>query len=198
MKKLSILSALLLSAAVIFMGCKTPVDPEDDDKVDQTVERVTLSDGDWTVKAPIRITQSSNSVDMVWTVKFSSSNNVGTAKSGTISMSMKTSEVLGSNYAAYTAMTPAQKEAFNNQYKEILGQMYSSLGTVTSATIDDNDIKVELAMSENQLTAFNQQINFNSTYPAGTVIKTNKKKTKYEITVPQSQGTTVTYTVTKD
>ena len=95
-------------------------------------------------------------------------------------------------------MTPAQKEAFNNQYKEILGQMYSSLGTVTSATIDDNDIKVELAMSENQLTAFNQQINFNSTYPAGTVIKTNKKKTKYEITVPQSQGTTVTYTVTKD
>lgn len=204
MKKLSILSALLLSATVIFMGCKTPVNPEDDDKVDQTVDRVVLSDGIWNAKVQgststsIGTSSGSIPVTMLWNVKFSVSNNVGTARSGTMTITVKTSDILGPSYAAYTALTPAQKEAINTQYKEAMSQVYSASGTVKTATMDDNNLTLEIEMNSTALTGFNSNLNFSGTYTSGTVIKTNKKKTKYEMTVPQSQGTTLTCVLTKD
>ena len=203
MKKLSILSALLLSVAVIFMSCKTPVNPEDDDKVDQTVERVTLSDGIWNAKILQKVYSNPVTMDYEICGKFSSVNNVGTAQSGTMNISMNTAEVMGSNYTTYTQMTAEQKEtyktAFLNQLKASLAQVTTSFGVLRNATMDDSSIKLEIELGSSYLSQFNTMLNFNNTnWGTGTVIKTNKKKTKYEITVPQTQGEPITYIFTKD
>ena len=194
MKKLSILSALLLSAAVIFMGCKTPVNPEDDDKVDKTVDRVTLSDGDWTLKMAIP----QSSANMEYTIKFSSTNNVGTAKSGSLNISMKTSDAMGTAYSTYIAMTPEQKETYKTTFKGLLEQSYASFGTIKNLSVDDEDVKIEIELTSAFLTNYSSNLRFSNTFPSGTVIKTNSKKTKYEIKQPNSQGGTYNIYLSKD
>ena len=194
MKKLSILSALLLSAAVIFMGCKTPVNPEDDDKVDKTVDRVTLSDGDWTMKMAIP----QSSANMEYTIKFSSTNNVGTAKSGSLNISMKTSDAMGTAYSTYIAMTPEQKETYKTTFKGLLEQSYASFGTIKNLSVDDENVKIEIELTSAFLTNYSSNLRFSNTFPSGTVIKTNSKKTKYEIKQPNSQGGTYNIYLSKD
>ncbi len=194
MKKLSILSALLLSAAVIFMGCKTPVNPEDDDKVDKTVDRVTLSDGDWTMKMAIQ----QSSANMEYTIKFSSTNNVGTAKSGSLNISMKTSDAMGTAYSTYIAMTPEQKESYKTTFKGLLEQSYASFGTIKNLSVDDENVKIEIELTSAFLTNYSSNLRFSNTFPSGTVIKTNSKKTKYEIKQPNSQGGTYNIYLSKD
>ena len=194
MKKLSILSALLLSAAVIFMGCKTPVNPEDDDKVDKTVDRVTLSDGDWTLKMAIP----QSSANMEYTIKFSSTNNVGTAKSGSLNISMKTSDAMGTAYSTYIAMTPEQKETYKTTFKGLLEQSYASFGTIKNLSVDDENVKIEIELTSAFLTNYSSNLRFSNTFPSGTVIKTNSKKTKYEIKQPNSQGGTYNIYLSKD
>ena len=194
MKKLSILSALLLSAAVIFMGCKTPVNPEDDDKVDKTVDRVTLSDGDWTLKMAIP----QSSANMEYTIKFSSTNNVGTAKSGSLNITMKTSDAMGTAYSTYIAMTPEQKETYKTTFKGLLEQSYASFGTIKNLSVDDENVKIEIELTSAFLTNYSSNLRFSNTFPSGTVIKTNSKKTKYEIKQPNSQGGTYNIYLSKD
>jgi len=197
MKKILVLNTLLVIVAMFFMSCQNSTSGSNDEP-DIVTDKVELADGNWTAKCLQKTKVYGYNVDAELYGKFTALNNVGTAKSGTISYKMKTAELLGNDYIAYTQMTPAQKEAYSDAYKNYLTSSLSYMGTVKTATIDDTNVTIVIDMNSSYLSDFNSMLNFNKPLVSGTVIKTNSNKTKYEITIPQAQNKTITYILTKD
>ena len=183
MKKLLTLSALILSAALVFMGCQQPevdTDPYGDCK--DTVNSVVLSDGIWSVNSKGRSTMFNRfSGDMEFNAKATAANGDYNYTSGTMKFVMKTSDILGDSYSQFTALPADQKEQFYNQYTTGMKTVFENyIGTVTNAKMDENNLTINVTLNETMLANTKQGMSLTS-FSSGTTIKTNSNKTKYII-----------------
>ena len=198
MKKLSTLTALLLAATLVFMGCKQQADDKSDPYSDcsETVTSIELADGTWTLTA-------SDSGDMGFpytseaTYKITASSGNYNVISGTTKMSMKTKDVLRENYSEYVEMSAAEKNLFKQEFLNQVKYMIPSyMGTISEADMNDQNIIIVFELSQYTLSTVAAVLNPANLSSACTV-KTNSDKTKYVITVPTDEKT-YTYYVTKD
>ena len=198
MKKLSILSVMLLTAALVFSGCKAQADDSSDpfSECSETVDSVVMTDGTWTITNSDSGSMYGISYKEDMKLKATVANNDYTFTSGTAVIAMKTKDVLREEYEDYKTLPAAYKKMIEDKMKEEMEEMLSSMGTVTKSTMNDENITVELELSNTLLSYMKSSLNLNN-LPSGTVIKTNKENTKYILEVPMN-GKTVTYYASKD
>ncbi len=198
MKKLSILSVMLLTAALVFSGCKAQADDSSDpfSECSETVDSVVMTDGTWTITNSDSGSIYGISYKEDMKLKATVANNDYTFTSGTAVIVMSTKDVLGEEYEEYKSLPASYKKMMENEMKAEMEEMLSSMGTVTKSTMNDENITVELELSNTLLSYMKSSLNLNN-LPSGTVIKTNKENTKYILEVPMN-GKTVTYYASKD
>ena len=199
MKKFLSLSAVLLAAALVFMGCKQPVAEDTDPFSDcsETVSTIEMSDGTWTITTSNSGTSNGMSYTSDFTFKATVADGELEITSGTQKMVMKTEDVLGEYYSTYTSLTAEQKKQFQEVYKSGLTDSFeASFGTVEDVTMTDEYITITLELGSAMLQSAAYMFN-PANLPEGSTIKTNSDKTKYIITVTIQDHTAVYY-ATKD
>ncbi len=200
MKKLLSLSAILFTVALVFMGCKQQVEEQNTDPFSDCSESVTsieMSDGTWTITTSDTSASGNISYTSDVTYKATVSDGALTITSGTTKMVMKTKDVLGDTYSSYTALSAAEKEEVNKVFlAELKNSFGPSYGTVTEATMNDENVSITLELSSTML-AYAEQMFNPANLPSGSTIKTNSDKTKYIITVT-TEDKTLVYYATKD
>ena len=199
MKKLSTLTALLLAATLVFMGCKQQADDKSDPYSDCSNSTTTLdfADGDWTLTTTISGKEDGYSYTEEDTYHAVVSGGDYNFTSGTSKITMNTKELMGENYEDYKDLPPAYKEQMKEYFKESVKYMIpSSMGTVEEVSINEVNIVVLVDLSSTMLAQVKTALNPNN-LPAGTTIKTNDEKTKYIISTTIN-GKTYTYYATKD
>ncbi len=190
MKKLSIVVGLLLTSALVFMGCKNPAGGAvsfDDCTEEITKSEIELSDGNWAVKAE---GENNNGQTITYDLVASVTGGVVTLTSGTVTMSFDLADSMSADQiSAFNQLTQEQKE-------QMISQMQGSLPEGSSIRIDGTKVSISVTMDESNLTSMNSQVDF-STLPADTEIKTNANKTKYTFTLDMGSGSTANYYIYK-
>lgn len=201
MKKFLILNTLLAIIAVILMGCSQPTSGSSDpfDDCTKTTDKIEYSNGTWTINYTISGKSSGYSYIEEDTIKALASSSSYLFTSGTSKITMKTAEVLGDDYNSYKALSDTEKEQVQNTFLELLKYQIRStgIGSITDASMNDDNIVFKLALSDSYLRTWQRALNPEN-LPRNTEIKTNSNKTKYVLTVPQSDGTKLKYYISKD
>ena len=196
MKKLLKISALIAAMALscAFFGCSngnSSVDNNSFDDCTATATKVTLSDGNWTLK----ITQSGDGMSSETNIKATASNGSYTFNSGSGTMVVDLSKVMKAE-----ELTEFNALSTDDEKKQAIIKM---MECPEDATITFNGNIVTIKASYSTKEALQQlQSEFNlssllSSLPADAIIKTNSDKTKYTITVSKEGSTTVFY-ISKD
>lgn len=190
MKKLSIVVGLLLTSALVFMGCKNPASGEvsfDDCTEEITKSEIELSDGNWAVKAE---GENNNGQTRTYDLVASVTGGVVTFTSGTATTSFDlANSMTADQISAFNQLTQEQKE-------QMISQMQGSLPEGSSIRIDGTKVSISVTMDESGLTNMKSQFNF-SALPADTEIKTNANKTKYTFSLDMGYGSTGKYYIYK-
>jgi|GEM_PF-4327214 len=190
MKKLSIVVGLLLTSALVFMGCKNPACEAvsfDDCTEEITKSEIELSDGNWAVKAE---GENNNGQTRTYDLVASVTGGVVTFTSGTATTSFDlANSMTADQISAFNQLTQEQKE-------QMISQMQGSLPEGSSIRIDGTKVSISVTMDESGLTNMKSQFNF-SALPADTEIKTNANKTKYTFTLDMGSGSTANYYIYK-
>lgn len=190
MKKLSIVAGLLLTSALVFMGCKNPAGGAvsfDDCTEEITKSEIELSDGNWAVKAE---GENNNGQTRTYDLVASVTGGVVTFTSGTATTSFDlANSMTADQISAFNQLTQEQKE-------QMISQMQGSLPEGSSIRIDGTKVSISVTMDESGLTNMKAQFNF-SALPADTEIKTNANKTKYTFSLDMGYGSTGKYYIYK-
>ena len=140
MKKLSIVAGLLLTSALVFMGCKNPASGEvsfDDCTETITKSEIELSDGNWAVKAE---GENNNGQTITYDLVASVTGGVVTLTSGTITMSFDLADSMSADQiSAFNQLTQEQKE-------QMISQMQGSLPEGSSIRIDGTKVSISVTM----------------------------------------------------
>jgi cytochrome c biogenesis protein ResB len=190
MKNISIVAGLLLTSALVFMGCKNPASGEvsfDDCTETITKSEIELSDGNWAVKAE---GENNNGQTRTYDLVASVTGGVVTFTSGTATTSFDlANSMTADQISAFNQLTQEQKE-------QMISQMQGSLPEGSSIRIDGTKVSISVTMDESGLTNMKSQFNF-SALPADTEIKTNANKTKYTFSLDMGYGSTGKYYIYK-
>ena len=219
MKKLSFLGAALLAASLIFTGCSNGNDSDSSSGGGGNPQSPALPDMDVSAFADCTETASSFSFaeGSEWLLQFmekgnsssrAAANNMDYAMEFYISvlgkadndydftdgesvMIMRSSEVLGAYYSEYKNLPAADKTDFNAEFEDKMKDEMKDhvYGTVTTATLDDDYVKVYFELSTTYLDFLRSMYDF-SRLPPNKTIKTHpgNTKTKYILTVPHGNG----------
>ena len=190
MKKLLKISALIAAMALscAFFGCSngnSSVDNNSFDDCTAPATKVTLSDGNWTLK----ITQRGDGYSSEGHIKATASNGSYTytycseTRTADLSKVMKAEELTN-----FKALSEEDKK------KAIIGRM----GCPEDATItfNENIVTIKASYSTEYLQHIQSTFDL-STLPPEAIIKTNSDKTKYTITLSR-EGSTMVFYISKD
>ena len=197
MKRLTTLTAVLLAAALVFMGCSTASNSSSGDNNNnenpnsnssQTSNKLEFSDGNWTLVMRVTSTQQSSAGN--FTYKFSVQNGKATVNSGTMDTEV--------DITTLPISSDSTDEEFETAIEE-LNEAMALYGQTVTYSYDKTTKKfyMHMPMDEEDLEDVASWIETQNELPSDVPVTSNANKTMYTFTITYN-GTTSVYTFTKD